>query len=278
MKKVLYILTLILALAACKKQPVLDVDKATITVEAAGSTEEVTVSANYPWTASASDSWIRVKYTEGENILKITISQNTNTDGRQGTVTLKSEELSKTISITQKQRDAIELDTAGRLSIDSDAQQIGIDLKSNVDLTATVTEGSDWVSVVSVKSMTAHTVTLNVKANEQRTMRRAIVSFSDKSGTVSQQVMIDQDGKPQMLNVGFEGVTTFRVPLLEAVTGAVMSAMVFWDNETEGTTYTKTLTKDFGGSAGTLRIEAHNAEAVSFSDVNGLTLIDLSDF
>lgn len=278
MKKVLYILVMALALAACKKQPFLDVDKAAITVTSAGGTEQINVSANYPWTASASESWIKVKYTEGESVLNVTVSANNDTDGRQGTITLKSEELTKTVTVSQNQRDAIELNEAGRLTLSSDAQQIDIKLRSNVDLYATVTEGSDWISVLGTKAMTPHTVTLGIKANEVRTMRRAMVSFSDKSGSVTQQIMIDQEGRPQVVLVNFKDVFTFRVPQMESLPGTAMTGYVFWDGESEGTPYSKTLSRDYSLAPGSLRIEAHNAVTISFDNVDGLTAIDLSEF
>jgi len=279
MKRILYIfLILALGLVGCKKQPYLSVDKNSISVASAGTTEVVTVSANYPWTASASDSWIKVKFTEGEDQLKITVSSNNNTDGRQGTVTIKSEDLVATISVTQNQRDAIELETSGRVTVGYDAQQIDIKLKSNVEMTATVTEGADWVSVVSTKAMTPHTVTLSVKANDGRMMRRALVSFADQSGAVSQQVMIDQDGRPQVLRVSFEGVPSFQVPVLEGISGAMLSGTVFWDADTQGVPYDWSLSKVYNGAAGSLRIEANNAGTVSFADIKGLVSIDLSEF
>lgn len=278
MKKFLYILTLALALAACKKQPVLDVDKPSLEVETAGGTLQVNVTANYPWTAASSESWIKLKYTEGESLLTVTVSANNATDGRQGTITLKSEDLTKTIPVSQKQRDAIELDAAGRLTVDAEAQQLEIRLRSNVDMTASVTEGADWVKVLSTKAMTAHTVTLAIQANEQRTMRRALVSFSDKSGKISQQVMIDQDGKPQILRVSFRDVKTFQVPLMSGIQGAALSGIVFWDGADTGETYAPTLSRSYDGKAGSLEIQAHNAGSLSFADVKGLEEIDLLEF
>ena len=279
MKKILYLLPLILALAACKKQPFLDVDKTTLIVDVAGATETVTVSANNSWTASASDSWIKVKYTEGESALTITVSRNNDTDARQGSVTLSSQELTRTISISQAQRDAIELDSAGRLTVDAEAQQIEIKLRSNVDMNVTVTEGSDWVSIVSTKAMTARTVTLSLKANTARTMRRALVSFSDKSGAVNQQIMIDQDGKPQVLKVTFAEVPEFRVPLIMPMQGVTLSGYVYWSGDQEPVAYDKSMTRTFDpAGSGSLRLEMHNAETVSFADVVGITGIDFSEF
>lgn len=278
MKKVLYILMFALALVGCKKQPYLEVDKPSLSLSSAGGTEQITVSANYAWTASASDSWIKVKYTEGENVLKVTVSANNNTDGRQGSISVRSESLTVTIPVTQNQRDAIELESSGRVSVGAEAQQLEIKLRSNVDVSATVTEGADWVSVVSTKAMTPHSVTLAVKANDGRTMRRALVAFTDKTGAVSQQIMLDQDGRPQVVTVTFRDVDSFQVPMLEGLAGAVLSGTVFWDMETQGTTYDGSLSKIYNGAPGSLRIEARNAGTISFADVNGLVSIDLSEF
>lgn len=279
MKKVLYILIFALAVAACKPQPMLKADRVSVSVDAAGGTETINITANYPWSASSSTSWIKVKYSEEDGVLTVTISRNNDTDGRKGTITLTSEDLSVPIEVVQAQRDAIELDSAGRITVDSDAQTVDIKLRSNIDISATVTEGADWVSVQSTKAMVAHTVTLAIKANTGRTMRRALVTFSDQKGGVSQQIMIDQDGKPQVLLVGISGVATYQVPFLTGLTGSTMTASIFWDGEKEGVTYDSSLMRAYElGATGSLRIEAHNAETVSFADVKGVDSIDLSEF
>jgi len=279
MKKYIYILiALCFAFVGCRKQPVLDVDKASISATSASCTETITVTANYPWSATSSCSWVRVSYTEGESTLKLSISANNDTEGRQGTITLTSEELSKTITVTQAQRDAIELNVSGRITLDATAQQFEVKLRSNVDLVANVTEGADWLSVVSTKAMTDHVVTLAVKANDDHSMRRALVSFSDPSGSVNQQIMVDQDGKPQVLAVGFQGVKRFDVPTLDAMAGVVLSGLVFWDQSAEGIPYSPGLFNMYDGGAGSLRIEANNATSVHFANVSGIVSIDLSEF
>lgn len=279
MKKILYFLTLALALAACKPQPILQADKPSLSVDAAGGTQVINITANYPWTASTSTSWIKIKSSEEEKTLTVTISRNNDTDSRKGSITLMSEDLSVTVEIVQAQRNAIELDSEGRIVVNSDAQNLDINLHSNVALTATVTEGADWVSVVSTKAMLPHVVTLSLKANASRNMRRALVTFSDPNNSVSQQIMIDQEGKLQVLQVGISGVGYYQVPLLTGLFGSTMTAVVFWDGEKEGETYSSSLTRSYEiGAEGSLRIEAHNAESVSFPSVKGVDSIDLSEF
>lgn len=279
MKKIFYFLTLALALAACKPQPTLQADKPSLSVDAAGGTQVINITANYPWTASTSTSWIKLKASAEENTLTVTINRNNETDGRKGSITLMSEDLSVTVEVVQAQRNAIELDSEGRLVVSSDAQNLDINLHSNVALTATVTEGADWVTVVSTKAMLPHVVTLSLKANTSRNMRRALVTFSDPNNSVSQQIMIDQDGKPQVLQVGISGVGYYQVPLLTGLFGSTMTAIVFWDGEKEAETYSPSLTHSYElGAKGSLRIEAHNAESVSFASVKGVDSIDLSEF
>ncbi|MBP5625529.1 MAG: BACON domain-containing protein [Bacteroidales bacterium] len=280
MKKILYILMLGLALAGCKKQPYLDVDKTSINLLSSGGSEQITVSANYPWTATASDSWISIKYTEGENLLKVTVGTNNNTESRRGTITIKSEGLTVSVPVAQNQRDVIVLETSGRVRIGREAQQVEVQLQSNVeDMTVTVDEGSDWVSVVSTKAVTARKITLAVKANDARE-RQARVSFSDKTGTVKQQISINQDGVPRIVRVTFQDVPRFRVPELEGTgtPGEALSAYIFWDGATQGTPYDASLSKVYDFASGSLRIEAQRVGLITFDDVDGLVSIDLSDF
>ena len=280
MKNVLYILMLALALSfvGCKKQPYLKVDKPTLSLLSAGGSEQIVIDANYPWTASSSDSWIKIQYTEGENVLKVTVQPNYATDGRQGSISVKSEDLAVVVPVTQAQRDAIELETSGRVEVNAEAQQIDIPLKSNVALTAVVKEGADWISVVSTKSMEAHTVTFSLKANDSKEMRRALVSFQDASGAIAQDLMIDQAGKPRVLRVAFRDVLSFQVPALTGIAGSELFGWAFWDTDTQGIPYDATLSRVYDDRAGSLRIEAGNAQSVTFADVNGVVSIDLSDF
>jgi hypothetical protein len=280
MKNVLYILMLALALSfvGCKKQPYLKVDKPTLSLLSAGGSEQIVIDANYPWTASSSDSWIKIQYTEGENVLKVTVQPNYATDGRQGSISVKSEDLAVVVPVTQAQRDAIELETSGRVEVNAEAQQIDIPLKSNVALTAVVKEGADWISVVSTKSMEAHTVTFSLKANDSKEMRRALVSFQDASGAIAQDLIIDQAGKPRVLRVAFRDVLSFQVPALTGIAGSELFGWAFWDTDTQGIPYDATLSKVYDDRAGSLRIEAGNAQSVTFADVNGVVSIDLSDF
>lgn len=280
MKKILYILILGLALAGCKKQPYLEVDKSSVNLLSAGGSEQITVSANYPWSATASDSWISIKYTEGENLLKITVGTNNNTEPRRGAVTIKSEGLTVSVPVAQDQRNVIVLETSGRVRIGREAQQVEVQLQSNVeDMNVTVDEGSDWVSVVSTKAVTARKITLAVKANETRE-RQARVSFSDKTGAVKQQIWINQDGVPRIARVAFQDVPRFRVPGLEGTgaSGEALSAYIFWDGSTQGTPYDAALSKVYDFAAGSLRIEAQRVGLITFDDVDGLVSIDLSDF
>ena len=271
-------LTLALTFAGCKKQPYLKVDKPSLSLSSAGGAEQVVVDANYPWTVSASAAWIKIGHTEGENVLTVTVAANNATDGRQGSISIKSEDLVVEVPVSQAQRDAIELGTSGRVAVNSAAQQIDIPLKSNVALTAVVKEGADWVSVVSTKSMDPHTVTLALKANEERGWRRALVSFQDASGAIAQGIMIDQAGHPLTLRATFRDVASFSVPVLTEFAGSVLYGTVFWDADTQGVPYNKNLSKVYDDRAGSIRIEAENAQSVTFADVNGLVSIDLSEF
>ena len=279
MKKILYILLVLsLALVGCKKQPYVNVDRPTLSVSSAGATEQVTVSANNAWTATTTDAWIKVKYTEGNNVLTVTVRANYDPDSRQGTILIKSEDVTTTVTVSQDQRDAIELDSSGSLMVSADAQQVEVKLRSNVDMTATVEEGSDWVSIVSTKAMTSRTVTLAVTANSGRSMRRARLSFKDKTGTVSQQVVLEQDIPHQDLLVTFRDVISFRVPLLESFADTDLEGTVFWNGETQGVPYEWPISRTFDGAAGSLRIDAKGVETVTFSDVRGIDSIDLSKF
>ena len=100
------------AAAACTPQdepvvtPKLDVSGSSVTLTATGAEGTFTVTSNQKWTASADASWVVVTPASGDAsdkavTVKVTAEDNTATEARTATVTVKAGDLSKTVSVSQ---------------------------------------------------------------------------------------------------------------------------------------------------------------------------------
>ena len=84
--------------------PTLQVSVSSIDVAAEGDSQTVNLSANFDWTAKASDSWIQVSPASGSKgnaSLTIRIEPNTSGQARKASVSVSCRTLTRTISISQ---------------------------------------------------------------------------------------------------------------------------------------------------------------------------------
>ena len=270
-KKIVLPILLLLALTGCT-QPFLSLDKKSFNFDAAGGTEMVYVSANTSWTAKASAAWISIQYTDGSDLLTIRVAENTETDSRTGSVTVRSGELSETVTVTQAQMDAVLLKDGARIEVDDKAQQVSVKLSANVDLNGSVKQGADWCKIVSTKAMTDRTVTLSLSANPNLTDRTAIVEFGGgKARTV--QFEIKQTGRTQRVSFTVKGVSAFPAPEVKAVEGFSFDGCLWVGQKKENYTPGASIALNPASSTD-LRIEGHNISSVRFSTVEGLTDVD----
>ena len=107
MKKLLFPVILLVALAACSKEeivPALSLSRTNIEIGAAGGDIDVNVTSNVSWSASSSASgWATVSPASGDGngSVKITIAENGSLNQRDGKVTVKVEGIEIVIEIEQ---------------------------------------------------------------------------------------------------------------------------------------------------------------------------------
>ncbi len=108
MKKIIFSISLLIALVACGKEesttPLLYVSIKLIEVESVGGTKDVSITSNTKWTAaSGANDWCKISPTSGDKngSIKVEISENLSLSPRETKITLKSETLEKTIDVMQ---------------------------------------------------------------------------------------------------------------------------------------------------------------------------------
>lgn len=173
-----------------------------ITFSADSNSEVVEFTATADWsltianTVSGTD-WCTASVNSGkagENSIVIQTTQNTGYDDRSVTLTLKSGNITKTIVVTQKQKDAILL-TADKFEVDQEGKTITIEVKANVNYTATISETcKEWISEeeTSTRSLSTTTRKYTIAANAEYEKREGAIIVSN--GTLSETVHVYQAG------------------------------------------------------------------------------------
>ncbi len=209
MKKVLLIASVLLAacMVSCKKDPKVEdavtIKTADATVPVEGGVVSISINASVPWTAKSSADWLSISPTSGEAgdaTIKASVLKNENLDDRTAEVTVTAGTKSAKFTVTQSQKDAMEIDKVDYV-VEADGGNVEIPVSANVDYTVTVPEAVDWIHVVSTKGMVDSKITLTVDAtkefvsgedgiNPESIVRSAKVTVS--SGSISKEVTVGQ--------------------------------------------------------------------------------------
>lgn len=157
--------------------------------------------ANGDWTVdvastSGGNVWCKASPTEGKagsQTVKITTTENDTYDDRSVTVTLKSGDESKTFVVTQKQKDAI-LINSNKIEVEQKGGAITIEVKANVNYTATIGETcKDWITESSnTRALSSTEKKYSIAANENSEKRDGTITFT--SGDISETVHVYQAG------------------------------------------------------------------------------------
>ncbi len=185
---------------------------------------EVKTNVDFDIIVPSTCKWIKYISTKAINTKKVTFSIDANTeyDKRDGSIIIKdkSSTLADTVHVYQAQKDAIVL-TQDIYDVPYTGGNIKIEVKSNLEYEVKMPQ-SDWLSLISTKALSSHTVEVAVKANETYYDREAVITFTNKNGSLSEEVVIHQlpTGvliiKQKEYSIGAEGGTV-AVPLKKNV-------------------------------------------------------------
>ncbi len=279
MKKIIVIGALwavLLMSVSCKKAPSLTVSPATCEVSSDGGTVQLTVNANYSWSAESDADWVRVVTKSGaaeETVLNIVVSGNELPDGRQAIVTVTCESVMQTVKIVQRLKPMVIPVEGKEISFGCEAQVAEIEVNTNVDFEVEASSSDSWLKVLSTKGMRTAKVTLSLEENETFSLREATLRFTCDGAAVS-EIYVKQAGRPQSFTV-VHSLNSFKVP---ALFGFGMTATVFWgDGSSED--YDNDLVHSYATDGlYEVRVEASQATSVSLPDMVGIKKVDLTSF
>lgn len=208
----LLIVTLFFVVVSCKndnkeesitppKSSIEDFSQTNMSFSEEAGEQTFSFTANGDWTVdvastSGGDVWCKASPTKGKagsQTVKITTTENETYDDRSVTVTLKSGDESRTFVVTQKQKNAI-LINSNKIEVAQKGGAITVEVKANVNYTATIGETcQDWITESSnTRALSTTEKTYSIAANEDNEKREGTITFM--SGNISETVHVYQAG------------------------------------------------------------------------------------
>ena len=174
-----------LLLVGCEKEPILEVSQSSLTFTDQGGAQTISFSTNKDWTTSVSGGtgWCTITPANGNSTIKsifVSVIPNDTYEDRSATITIKADELTKVIAISQpKNKAIILLKKTNYLSFFS--QTLEVEFKTNVDFEIIIPESSKgWVYSSNTKALRTEKLLLNISENTSNQARYAEVYIKDK--------------------------------------------------------------------------------------------------
>ena len=159
------------------------------------STQSVTFSAPTVWIAQTDQSWCTVmpdKGNAGMNTVKVSVQPTSDYDERNASLTIVSGSKKKTMTITQKQKDALLL-TSSKKEMPAEGGMIEVEVKSNVNFSYSVDAASvEWIVPVASRGLDSKIFRFKVKNNEDNTKREGFIVFYNE--TLREEFHVYQQG------------------------------------------------------------------------------------
>ena len=176
-----------------KQKDALTVTKSKYEVKAEGDNIKVEIKANIPFDyeiAPNCKAWITPLQTRSmtTSILTFSIAENTDTKRREGSIVIKSGDLSETISVYQAGTTPVIVITQDKYIVSDKGETIKVEVSSNVEYTVEM-PAVDWISESTAQSVSSHTHYYTISPNESYDQRSAQIIYKSKEDNALQQVV-----------------------------------------------------------------------------------------
>ena len=195
---ILTIIALCISTISCEKAPLLEVSSpSSINIGNKGGSQTISFTANRDWTVSASESWTRVSPASGTASdapvsVTITFDPNTSYDARSCTITIRADQLSQTITVTQDTGLGL-IVSPTTFNLSSAAQDIETEVQKNVDYTVIISDkGKSFIKYNGTKALSSEKVSFSIAANETYDDREGVITFQQTGGDMTQTVTVKQ--------------------------------------------------------------------------------------
>jgi hypothetical protein len=252
------------ALSGPANPPTLTVSPASLAVaSAANSTKIFTITSNAAWTASSSQTWLKVSSTSGTGNTTITVtatSANPSTTAtRSATVTVTVTGLTpKTVTVTQDASPAALSATPETISIPATAGTTSITVASNITWSA-VSDQTGWLTVSPASASGSGTVVATASANTTTSARTAHVTVSGSG--ITQTVTITQAAAAA--NITVSATTVNLNATINSSSTFTVTSNIAWSITGNPTWLTVSPTTGVAGGPTTITVTANSANTAT---------------
>lgn len=188
---------------SCEKEPILEVSQSSFSFSDQGSSQTISFSTNKDWTASVSGgTWCTISPSSGNSDVKsitVSVTANDTYDDRSATITIKAEELTKVITISQPKNKAILL-TKDRYEVGTAGGSISVELRANIEYDVTIpTENQSWITNTTTKGLITSNLIFAIAANSTYDSRQGKIIIKEKTSTLSDTVYVSQTQKDAII-------------------------------------------------------------------------------
>ena len=179
-------------LPSCQKAPELSITGPTnVEINADGGSSTLSFISNRDWTISWSDSWISVSpssgtASDGSVTVSVRCNANTTYEDRSGTVTIKAEDLTQTITVRQPANLGLIVPTKS-YELTSSSNTIEVEVQANVLYSVSVSDS--WIKQTGTKALTKNILVFSVSENTTYDGRSASITITSQSSGVPDQVV-----------------------------------------------------------------------------------------
>lgn len=185
--------------------PTLDISINSLSFYATGGNDSFTITSNTSWTVSSDQTWCTVSPLSGSNngTVTVKVDENKETTTRSANITIKYDNKSVTISVSQAAADISLTVSPTSLSFTENGGSEKITISSNTSWN--VSSKQSWCTVSPTSGSNNGTVTVTVSANDSNSDRTATVTITDASNSVKREVSIIQAAKTESTSIGHDG-------------------------------------------------------------------------
>lgn len=181
------------------KQPQITLNASAVDFSTEGGSREVTFNSSEAWTAQVvnnrADDWCFIEPASGaagNASIVITTTENDTPDDRTASVIIKAGTASKTVKVSQKQKDALTV-TSSKFEVAADGGEVVVEVKANIDFEYVVDDAAkEWISYEGTRAIQTSTLVFKIKANDDTEKREGKIII--KSGEFKEIVNIYQAG------------------------------------------------------------------------------------
>ena len=162
-----------------------------------GGEKTLSFTTNKNWTISIASgiSWCTISQTAGSagafNV-SVKVLENQEYDERNVTISIKCDNATHNVVLTQKQKDAL-LITTNKYEVDQTGGIIEVEVKANIDYQVQIAEASsDWIKESSSRGLSSHKHSFTIAESEEYDKREGEIHF--KSGNRIEAVKVYQTG------------------------------------------------------------------------------------